>query len=241
MSILTADTNWLKLMCNKEVINDIVNYIKPPKAKFGGCFMYGDKLQELVDEYTNDIVGIDFLGGIKRSMKKQSIYKNLREYFDCNPPCTKNETIYLIGDAFGSGIYVDIHWNCLIVKDDVIEWYDPAECNKKEVGYFDYTKKLDIISELNRFRYLKCVNIYGKYRAQYVLDSDYEDVDIFCQTWVLMYLFEYTNGQRDNFLQRSDLRPIVVKKWSKELFQSIEEYKHYIYLPKYKNFFRYYR
>jgi len=218
-----CDVNWVKLLNNKLVIKDFVDYIvKDSKNKdvlFHGSFICGLKLHSLIDEETVDLVSPN----LKLSDKIHTVYKHkfvgkglgfqrhyntVEQYLDDHTPVKNKINIYFIGYAIGEGKYLSIHWNSFVVdfpdkKKGFILWYDPAyDEEQKETGlYYNFDQTLRKSTEkLISFRYNVEVYglVYGKYRAQQVCDESYESVDIFCQTWILFFLSSYIEENKSN-------------------------------------------
>lgn len=233
---MNADINWVCLMNNKIVVRELMTHIcKKSSYVFIGNVIIGKNLYTLVDRETIDLVCPNLESKI--TIKKyQQIYKNLHDYIAKNPPHKTKMSVYFFGQASGYGQYLDVHWNACIYYPhlDRIDWFDPA------VPYTETTlinhSIPNMISKIfgKQIYWTNCI-----FPPQQIIDTRNPNCDIFCQTWVMMYidyrcknkLEQFKNGNyKDNPIKK-------LKEWIKQLCLSHKEYKYYVNIDKYKCFF----
>jgi hypothetical protein len=244
--VFDSDIEWVKLMNNKIVQRDLLEHVLKPVADkhvFRGSFLYAgsaDILNRLVDTQTIDIVS----GGLKPKRGKngnQSVYNTVKEFFDTNPLVEGKINYYLIGDAHGTGKYIGVHWICIVADTNKqrVEWYDPS----MEVGdnlstykyNFNYGKLIDI---MNEFWYkgfgLPLENYWlapvcGAHRAQQICEEGHPGTDVFCQSWVMMFIAAHSCGKVTEFLGLGFnwYQTMILKSWLLMVLKSMEEYKDY--------------
>lgn len=249
-----------KIMVNKEFRHILANCIitdnkKQKSVAYGGSCIIGSvtdmetnhtsKLKSLHDSDTVDLVSAIGSSKTKKSRKsqtKQKIYSSMEDFFDVNKPSKKNITFYYIADAHGNGSDVLIHWNCIVIDSKIksILLYDPSNS-----GYNFNITKLD-----STFKALKvyCPDFDTKIikfdiPQQIICNSSYPGVDVFCQSWVMLFSAVYISGYMDDFakidFEKYQTMPLKLwlicmferynKKLQLELFEGVET----------ENFFKY--
>jgi len=225
-----SDVNWVKLLNNKLVINDLVQHgIKESNNSnivFHGSFCVGKYLHNLIDEETIDLVSINlklsnkihnsFRGDLSKFVGKglgyQRHYNTIEQYLDDHTPVKNKINIYYIGDVSSSTKnekYYSVHWNCFIVDFTVIEnegisiWYDPSydESQVEDYNNFDQSLKSFVESLLvHKYSVKNCQTICSKHRAQQIVNPEFDSVDIFCQTYCIFFSLNYIENNLEKYL-----------------------------------------
>lgn len=215
--IFAADDRWLRLMSNRNYFRDFMNVVlKRSKLKqpvcYQGNFFYSveENITPLIDEETHDIVSL--IADRFTPVKGQRIYSNPTSYFLEHRPIPGCHNIYFVGDVHGNseGGDFEVHWNCFIVyyrgpADGDIIWYDPAysrETLRSGTYNFDLAKESSIVNSIHRFTgVLRGIRVTPEIQAQRVCNPEFECVDSFCQTWVMMFAASYVEERAYDFLR----------------------------------------
>lgn len=231
-----SDVEWVCLMNNKIVINDFMkNILYNTIYSFGGALIIGNNLNTLLDSETNDLC--DSKLKRKQSQRKKSlqqVYTTLKQYFHFNKII--DNTIFLFGIVPDQDDekYLDIHWNACIVKTNEVIWFDPATSKQNKELEID----INIYESLKTFftTERKIRNVYCTYSPQQL---EISNNDIFCQTWVMMFVDFYIHNKFNTFEHYNFITNgnIPLRKWCYEKCMKMEEYKNYPYMDRYKWFF----
>jgi len=231
--LLDCDFEFMRLMNNKLVVRDD---IMAPLLKnntnycYGGSFYFAsdtDNMNSLIDFLSHDIVSP--ITKCRKRRKCQSIYKTLEDFFKANPPDTTKRTIYFVGDAHTNGKHVEVHWNCFIVDKNTIWWYDPSfdeETKRQRVYNFSVEKREKIKTTIGSINTPKTLTrIYGTHRAQQVCTDSSKAIDIFCQSWVLIFAASAIEDVNEEFLHLDFpfYQNKILKAWLKCLFKRSSE------------------
>jgi len=228
--ILDCDHELMSLMNNKLVIaDDIMAPLLKGNKKYvhGGSFYFAgekDDMNSLIDFLSHDIVSPVTV--CKKRKKCQSIYKTVLSFFESNHPDESKGSIYFVGDAQQSGKYIEVHWNCFVVDigNKTIWWYDPSHDNESEKDYvynFEPLKKDEIVKTINKILAIefKTTMIFGKHRAQQVCSGN-DAIDIFCQSWVLMFAAAVIDNVVWDFINLDfyTYQNMILKSWIQCIF-----------------------
>ena len=159
------------------------------------------------------MVSIDLETRCARGKDKQCTYSSVDEYIAKNSPPEGKLCIYYIASATGSGKNLDIHWNAVIVdpKKGYVLIYDPSG-----TGYnFDNDKKMSFCMAITKIKKLHIVQSDYDQPQQLVCNSMFAGVDIFCQSWVVLFASFYITDQLDG-LARIDFakyQALPLKMW----------------------------
>jgi len=217
--LFDCDMAWVILMNNREMIKDLqTTIIKESNAKnveFRGACICGSlssvdpetNLSNLIDAETIDLVSVELKENL--TSRKQKVFNYFDQFLKKYPPRKNKLNIYFVGDAYGKEEYVSIHWNCFLLEDrkNVVKSpklliYDPSMSKEYETQVYNFNKeKRDIIVDnfdIKNKNKLEVLNIYTKYPSQNVC-QDHCAMDVFCQSWIHMFVSAYVNDAFDGF------------------------------------------
>ena len=201
---------------NKKNYSDITisyNHFEPTKN-------YNPELQYI---YGLDVVNI-------------SVEKKYQSYFEHPTKDLKKDEKGVI--FFGNAIQIEndqellVHWIACIIdtEKNKVFWYDPALDYSFNINLLDYSNfplwKKDWILYCIREKYgddIELVDICSNNKAQQVCSVEELDNDIFCQTWVLMFVDAYTHNmwEQMNLLRYEIYGSKILKEWLFALYRFI--------------------
>lgn len=228
--VFRADDRWIRLMANRNYFREFMEAILPaseieePVCYQGNFFFADDEdITPLIDAETHDLV-VNKPSKFT-SVKGQNIYASPLEYLLQHRPVNGCLNVYFVGDVHGEANKGDfnVHWNCFMVtagNDKTwILWYDPAYTAShvmRRTYNFDQTKKKDIVDSLYRITgKVPVITISPPEQAQQICNPEFDCVDSFCQTWVLMFAAMYIEGNVKEFLNLSFKKygNLILKTW----------------------------
>lgn len=202
-----CDINWQALMMNRKFLVAIIKTIfkeagVPKDVRFSGAFVYGSiekkgrtDLTDLQDEETVDLVSSKLKGKHPRRGGKQHIYNSFKEFIEHRKPMKHKRNIYFFGDASSAGEYVSVHWTCFVIdlvnKKPVLLWFDPLENNKINFKDKFHLKKAWITDFLVNNDYVSDARFIISEKSPQQIVCAHPAQDVFCQTWVLMFMAVY--------------------------------------------------
>lgn len=178
----------------------------------------------------NNTVGKVFVISEKIEDFKTVSYKNLPKFLGK----MKNGTINFV--------YID-NWNCFIVDNDRILWFDPQlenendlhlltnmhEYKSEEDEDYEYTEESD--DDFNTdSEYESSEYIDYKFEIAKILDKDLhiiqlnKSADKFHKLWILLFAFCYDNKEMDRFTELAfrKHRTKIIKHWTYNILKKLE-------------------
>lgn len=154
-----------------------------------------------------------------RKSALQKIYPSMAAYITDNPPHPQMDNIYFVGDLYGGKSFPIIHWNCFIIKrvnrDDTVSvlWFDPSMAAQTDdydckittdtselnmLGYsFNRDKFWSVLSGIERGFGIEPLEefIAPNEVPQQYCRSGTDFVDLFCQSWVMLFAAAFANNK----------------------------------------------
>lgn len=233
-----AEFKWLSYPSNREfhlTFSEFIisNSIMKNEAKYMGAY-YIPLNNSFAAKYTAtneikenlDIIYLDNLKKFKNTKKfgvNQSKFQTFDDFAENRKPPKDKYGFYFFGELHDENGF--IHWNLCITDpfNNQIMFFDPV-LDSKSINeeheslyqqYYDFTTRKIISSAFGENFGKNYTLILPSERPQHIADSKRNDVDIFCQTWCLLFLDIFCNKKIDTFLQIpfSVYRTEVVKVW----------------------------
>lgn len=145
-------------------------------------------------------------------------------------PKHEKEVIYGVNDLFNlDGYNSDEDEDYVYTSDteDELEYNSDTDCSISEssndaviLKTFDINKQLQIVNYFGK----ELVLIEPDECSQRIFHKGSLSTDIFCQSWVLLFVFAYVEKDMDNYLTKLDFKKyqsLILKQWLLYLFEQM--------------------